>query len=386
MTARHGVIIAGAAETDLVGRLPAHSTLQLHAEAALNAVADAGLALRDIDGIATVASPGPVQVAHALGITPGWIDGTGVGGTSFLLHVRHAAAAIRAGYARTVLVTHGQSGRSRVGEAPSRLPPSSPAGQFEAPYGTFGPTTTFTIPALRYMKEFGLTHEQLAYVAVAQRRWAAKNPRAAFRDPVTVEDVLASRLVAYPFHLLECCLVTDGGGALVITSADRAAEFRGPAVHVLGTGESSETPVISQLADFTESRAFRLAGQAAFAEARITAADVDHLMIYDAFAHVPIYGLEALGFTNKGEAGAFIAAGNTEPGGALPLNTNGGGLSYTHTGMYGMFAIQEGVRQLRGEAAAQAGDPQVSVILGNGGMFATAGVLVLATPEAADAR
>jgi len=217
-----GVIIAGAAETDRIGLLPDHSTLQLHVEGALNAVADAGLSLRDIDGIATVSAPGPVQVAHALGITPRWIDGTGVGGTSFLLHVRHAAAAIRAGYARTVLITHGESGRSRVGASRYRMEASSPVGQFEVPYGVFGPTTTFTIPLLRYMKEFGLTHEQLAYVAVAQRRWAAKNPRAAYRDPVTVEDVLASRIVAYPFHLLECCLVTDGGGALVVTSAERA--------------------------------------------------------------------------------------------------------------------------------------------------------------------
>ena len=372
-----GIIIAGAAETDRVGKLPGHSTLGLHIEAARNAVADAGLSFTDIDGIASVSSPGPVQVAHALGITPGWVDGTGVGGTSFLLHVRHAAAAIRAGYARTILITHGESGRSRVGTARMSLGASSMPGQFEAPYGTLGPTTTFTIPLLRYMKEYGLTHEQLAYVAVAQRRWAAKNPRAMFRDPITVEDVLASRLVAYPFHLLECCLVTDGGGALIVTSADRAGDFPRPAVHVLGTGESSETPMISQMADFTESRAFRLAGRAAFAEAGITTADVGHLMIYDAFAHVPIYGLEALGFVAKGEGGPFIADGNTEPGGALPLNTNGGGLSYTHTGMYGMFAIQEGVRQIRGEAAAQAGEPQISVVLGNGGMFATAGVLVL---------
>jgi acetyl-CoA acetyltransferase len=318
-----------------------------------------------------------VQVAHALGIKPGWIDGTGVGGTSFLLHVRHAVAAIRAGYARTVLITHGESGRSRVGAGGYQRSPSSMSGQFEEPYGTLGPTTTFTIPLLRYMKEYGLTHEQLAYVAVAQRRWAAKNPRAAFRDPITVDDVLASRLVAYPFHLLECCLVTDGGGALIITAADRAGEFPRPAVHVLGSGESSETPLISQMADFTESAAFALAGRAAFAEAGITVADVGHLMIYDAFAHVPIYGLEALGFVPKGEGGPFIADGNTEPGGRLPLNTNGGGLSYTHTGMYGMFAIQEAVRQLRGEAAAQVAGPQISVVLGNGGMFATAGVLVL---------
>jgi acetyl-CoA acetyltransferase len=372
-----GVIIAGAAETDEIGRLPDQSALGLHIEAARNAVADAGLTMRDIDGIATVSAPGPVQVAHALGLYPDWVDGTGVGGTSFLLHVRHAAAAIRAGYAKTVLITHGESGRSRVGAPPFRLDPSSPVGQFEAPYGTAGPTTTFTIPALRYMKEYGLTHSQLAYVAVAQRQWAAKNPRAMYRDIITVEDVLASKMVAYPFHLLECCLVTDGGGALVVTSADRAADFPKPPVHVLGTGEASETPMISQMIDFTESRMFRQAGRAAFGEAGISVADVNHLMIYDAFAHVPIYGLEALGFVKKGEAGPFIAAGNTEPGGCLPLNTNGGGLSYTHTGMYGMFAILEAVRQIRGEAAAQIARPDISVVLGNGGMFATCGVLVL---------
>jgi acetyl-CoA acetyltransferase len=372
-----GVIIGGAAETDEIGTLPGQSTLGLHIEAARNAVADAGLTMKDIDGIATVSAPGPVQVAHALGIYPGWLDGTGVGGTSFLLHVRHAAAAIRAGYATTVLVTHGESGRSRVGAPPFRMDASSPAGQFEAPYGTLGPTTTFTIPAVRYMKDYGLTHEQLAYVAVAQRQWAAKNPRAMHRDIITVDDVLASRIVAYPFHLLECCLVTDGGGALVVTAADRAGSFPKPPVHVLGTGEASETPMISQMTDFTESRMFRQAGRTAFAEAGITTADVSHLMIYDAFAHVPIYGLEALGFVKKGEAGPFIADGNTEPGGPLPLNTNGGGLSYTHTGMYGMFAIQEGVRQIRGEAAAQVASPDISVVVGNGGMFATGGVLVL---------
>ncbi|HYK26965.1 MAG TPA: thiolase [Streptosporangiaceae bacterium] len=377
MSGDEGVIIAGAAETDEIGRLPDKSTLQLHLEAAVNAVADAGLTMRDIDGVATVNSPGPVQVAHALGITPAWMDGTGVGGTSFLLHVRHAAAAIRAGYARTVLITHGESGKSRVGATPFPRGGSSIPGQFEAPYGTVGPTTTFTIPVLRYMKEYGLTHEQLAYVAVAQRKWAALNPRAMYRDPLTVEDVLASKLVAYPFHLLECCLVTDGGGALIVTSADRAGDFPKPAVHVLGTGESAETPMISQMVDFTESQAFRLAGRAAFAEAGITTADVDHMMVYDAFAHLPIYGLEALGFTAKGEAGAFIAEGNTEPGGRLPLNTNGGGLSYTHTGMYGMFAIQEGVRQIRGEAPAQVRDANISLVVGNGGMFATSGVLVL---------
>ena len=280
-----------------------------------------------------------------------------------------------------MLITHGESGRSRVGAPPWRMDLSSPPGQFEIPYGTLGPTTMFTIPLLRYMKDYGLTHEQLAYVAVAQRRWAAKNPRAMFRGPRSARAGARARLAdgnrlpVPPAEMLHP--VTDGGGALVVTSADRAAGFPKPPVHVLGTGEASETPMISQMIDFTESRMFRQAGRTAFAEAGVTVADVDHLMIYDAFAHVPIYGLEALGFVGKGEGGAFIAGGNTEPGGALPLNTNGGGLSYTHTGMYGMFAIQEGVRQLRGEAAAQLDSPDISVILGNGGMFSSCGVLVL---------
>ncbi|MDR8413175.1 thiolase [Nonomuraea sp. 3-1Str] len=369
------IVIAGAAETDEVGRLPAHSTLALHLEAARNALADAGMTKDDIDGVATVGVPGPVQIAHALGITPAWLDGTGVGGSSFLFHVRHAAAAIRAGQCHTVLITHGESGRSRVGAGYPALGRDSLMGQFELPYGVSGPSTAFTLTALRYMKETGLTHEQLAEVAVAQRRWAHLNPRAMYRDLVTVEDVLASRLVAYPFHLLECCLVTDGGGALVVTSEERA---RRRPVHLLGSGESADSPIVSQMEDLTTSKGFRLSGEAAFAEAGVSHGDVDHLMIYDAFAHVPIYGLEDLGFLKRGEAGAFIAEGHTSPGGRLPLNTNGGGLSYTHTGMYGMFAIQESVRQLRGEAAAQVPGAEVSVVLGNGGMFASAATLVLA--------
>ncbi|NUR83193.1 MAG: thiolase [Nonomuraea sp.] len=373
------VVIAGAAETDELGRLPDKSTLQLHLEAARNALADAGMTKDDVDGVATVGTPGPIQIAHALGITPAWLDGTAVGGSSFLFHVRHAAAAVASGQCRTVLITHGESGRSRVGAGRYAMAPDSTMGQFEMPYGVLGPPTLFTLTALRYMKETGLTHEQLAEVAVAQRRWSALNPRAMYRDLITVEDVLASRMVAYPFHLLECCLVTDGGGALIVTTAERA---RRDPVYLLGSGESAESPVISQMEDFTTSKAFRVSGEAAFRQAKITHADVDHLMVYDAFAHVPIYGLEDLGFVERGEAGAFIAEGHTSPGGRLPMNTNGGGLSYTHTGMYGMFAIQEAVRQLRGEAAAQVPGVEISVVLGNGGMFASAATLVLANREA----
>jgi acetyl-CoA acetyltransferase len=372
-------VIIGAAETDELGKLPDRSAFLLHLEGARNALADAGLTKDDIDGVATVGAPGPVQIAHALGITPAWLDGTSVGGTSFLFHVRHAMAAIDAGLCHTVLITHGESGRSRVGAPPRAFGRDSLLGQFELPYGTMGPATTFTVTALRYMKDTGLTHEQLASVAVAQRRWSSRNPRAAMRDLVTIEDVLASRLVAYPFHLLECCLVTDGGGALVVTSRERAEALgtRKPPVHVLGAGESAESPIISQMEDFTTSRSFRLSSQAAFADAKITHGDVDHLMIYDAFAHIPIYGLEDMGFVGRGEAGAFIEEGHTSPGGRLPMNTNGGGLSYTHTGMYGMFAMQESIRQLRGEAAAQVPGVEIGVVLGNGGMFMSAATLVL---------
>lgn len=368
--------IVGAAETTRLGVIPDMSQLQLHADAALNAMADAGLGPRDIDGVAT-AGESPTAIAHYLGITPEWVDGTAVGGCSFMIHVRHAVAAIASGQCRTVLITHGESGRSGVGRSGRRVDAESLQGQFEAPYGVMGPPTMFTLPVLRYMKQYGLTHEQLAMVAVVQRQWAALNPRASFRDPITVEDVLASRMIAYPFHLLECCLVTDGGGALILTAADRARDFPRPPVYVWGSGESVETPIVSQMEDLTSSRAFRVAGARAMRDAGISHGDVDHLMIYDAFAHLPIYGLEDLGFCARGEAGAFIAAGHTAPGGRLPLNTNGGGLSYMHSGMYGMYALQESVRQIRGSAAAQVQDAEISLCLGVGGMFGASGCVVL---------
>lgn len=375
MTPRR-VAIVGAAESTELGKLPDVSQLQIHADAALNTMADAGLGPADIDGVAT-AGESPTAVAHYLGITPTWVDGTAVGGCSFMLHVRHAAAAIEAGLCRTVLVTHGESGRSRIGRGMPMRAPSSLAGQFEMPYGPMGPPTLFTLPVLRYMKDTGMTHEQLAMVAVIQREWAGRNPRASFRDPITVDDVLDSKMIAYPFRKLQCCLVTDGGGALLLVGAERARDFPRPPVWVLGTGESVETPMVSQMEDLTRSRAFRVAGRAAFEEAGISHADVDHLMIYDAFAHLPIYGLEDLGFVGRGEAASFIWERNTAPGGTLPLNTNGGGLSYMHSGMYGMYALQESVRQLRGIAPAQVDGAEISVAHGVGGMFAASGTIVL---------
>ncbi|WP_416975061.1 thiolase C-terminal domain-containing protein [Streptomyces sp. 4F14] len=371
------IAIVGAAETDRLGVLPDHSALRLNLEAARNALHDAGLTPADIDGVASTGMWAG-DVANSLGIRTRWIDTTQVGGCSYFLHVRHAAAAITAGHASAVLITHGESGRSRVGEPPLAFPASSGMGQFEMPYGTAGFVTMFTVPALRFMKEFGVTDEQLASVAVAQRKWARPNERAFRRDPLTVEDVLAAETIAYPFHRPECCVVTDGGGALIVTSAERAADLPSQPVYILGTGESSTHSAVSQMEDFTSSRAFRDSSADAFREAGVGPEDIDHLMVYDAFAHVPLYGLQDLGFVKPGEAGAFVAEGNTEPGGRLPMNTNGGGLSYTHTGMYGMFAIQEAVRQVRGTAAVPVPDVELSFVQGVGGMFSAAASMVLA--------
>jgi len=318
----------------------------------------------------------PVELAHYLGITPTYADGTSVGGCSFMLHVRHAMAAIESGLCKTVLITHAESGKSRVGASGFGRSPSSLGGQFEIPFGPTAPPTMFTIPVLRYLKTYGLTEEDLARVAVVQREWAALNPRASFKSPITVDDVLNSKMIAWPFRLLMCCLVTDGGGALILTSAERAPDFPAKPVYVLGTGESVETPMVSQMEDFTSSRAFRVSGRKAFETAKIDHSDVDHLMIYDAFAHLPLYGLEDLGFCKPGEAAGFIKDGHTRIGGRLPLNTNGGGLSYMHSGMYGMYALQESVRQMRGLAPAQVPGAEISVCHGVGGMFAASGTII----------
>ena len=380
MTGMHGgnVAIIGASETREVGVLPDRSMLQLHAEAALLALANAGLAAADVDGVAT-AGPLPLEVSHHLGITPRWLDGTMVGGCSFMLHVRHAAAAIAAGEASVVLITHGESGRSRVGVGAYRANPASAQGQFEAPFGALAPYATFTVPAMRFLHERGMSRRDLAEVVVAQREWAVDNPRAFRRKPVTVEQVLDGPPIAYPFTRDMCCVVTDGGGALVMTSAERAAGLPGGkhAVYLLGSGESSEAPLMSQMDDVGSFGAFRRASAEAFATAGVGHADIDHFMGYDAFAHLPLYMLEDVGFVGRGESGAFIAEGHTRKGGSLPMNTNGGGLSYTHTGMYGMFAIQEAVRQLRGQAAVQVPGATISFVQGVGMFFAAAGSLVL---------
>jgi len=372
---RNSIAVVGAAETTRLGVIPDLSVLGLQADAAINAIADAGLKPSDIDGIAQAGDYPPTLQAY-LGITPRWYDNTMVGGCSFMVHVRHAAAAIAAGYCSTVLIVHGESGRSGVGRGPFPMNRSSLSGQFEFPYGVAGPPSNFTIPVLRFMKERGMTDEDLARVAVIQREWAAMNPRATLKTPITVDDVLNSEMIAWPFRKLMCCLRTDGGGALILTSAERAKDFPTKPVYVMGTGQGLDGPMISMMEDFNSFKGFRLGAADAFAEAGITHADVDHLMVYDAFAHLPFYGLEDLGFCKFGEAKDFIRERNTAPGGRLPMNTNGGGLSYMHSGMYGMYAMQESVRQMRGIAPAQVPGAKVSVCQGVGGMFTAAGTVI----------
>jgi acetyl-CoA acetyltransferase len=372
---RNSVAVVGAAETTELGTIPGLSVLGLHADAALNAMADAGLKPSDIDGLA-LAGETPPALAGYLGLKPRWIDGTMVGGCSFMVHVRHAVAAIEAGACTTVLITHGESGRSRVGAAPMAPAQVGLSAQFEFPYGVAGPPSNLTIPVLRYMKARDMTEEDLAQVVVIQREWAAKNPRALLKTPTTVEEVLNAPMIAYPFRRPMCCLTTDGGGALILTSAERARDFPTRPVYVMGAGEAAGAALVSMMEDFTTFRGFRTAGADAFAQAGIRHADVDHLMVYDAFAHLPFYGLEDLGFCKPGEARDFIRERNTAPGGRLPMNTNGGGLSYMHSGMYGMYAMQESIRQMRGVAPAQVPGAKVSMCLGIGGMYGAAGAVI----------
>src|SRR5204863_9731914 len=244
--------------------------------------------------------------------------------------------------------------------------------------GLAGPPTGYALAAARHMHEFGTTSEQLAEVAVATRRWAQLNPRALMRDPLTVEDVLASRLISWPLHRLDCCLVTDAGGAVVLTSAERAVGCAKKPVWVLGTGEASTHVMVSQMPDFARWDAARMAGERAFAMAGISHADVDVAEIYDAFTIVPVMALEALGFCKEGEGGAFVAGQRTAPGGAFPMNTQGGALSYTHPGMFGIFTLIEAVRQLRGECGPrQVKDAELALCNGTGGVLSATGTVIL---------
>ncbi|HEV3266590.1 MAG TPA: acetyl-CoA acetyltransferase [Acidimicrobiales bacterium] len=345
------------------------------------ALEDAGLTLADVDGICHTASS--MDMAEYLGIHPTFTDSTMTGGSSFEVHAEHAAAAIAAGLCEVVVSVYAATPRSdrRLGRSGRRGPVdnSNPLFEWELPFGVRLPMAPYAMAATRHMAEFGTTSEQLAQIAVSTRAWAGLNPRARYREPITVDDVLASRPECSPLHLLDCCLVTDGAGAFVMTTAERARSLAKPPVYVLGAGTCHDHSIISQMPDLTTTPGV-ISGARAMAMAGITPGDVDLLMGYDSFTITALLHLEDLGFCAKGEGGPFVEDGKTGPGGSLPMNTNGGGLSYTHPGMYGMFLIVEAVKQLRGEAdARQLESPEIAVAHGSGIVLSCMSTLVLGT-------
>jgi acetyl-CoA acetyltransferase len=374
------VCIVGVDESDEIGTLPGKSMLSLHLEATHNAIRDAGLKVSDIDGVFTAGQHSPATIAEALGVVPRYVDGTTVGGCSFIIMVGHAMLALHHGLCDVAVVSHGESGRSGVGVTPRR--DTAIPGQFEAPYGFGGAPTYFGLITTRHMHEYGTTLEQWAQVAVSTRKWAALNPKAKNREPITVKDVLESRPVIWPFNVLNICLVTDAGGAVVLTRADRARDCAKKPIYVRGAGEGAEHVSLTQMRNLTFSEATRISGEKAFAMAGVGPRDFNHVMLYDAFTSGPPLMLEALGLAKRGEGVSLFEEGRSTPGGSLPINTNGGGLSYTHSGMYGIFPIIESVRQLRGECGPrQVPNVRLGLVNGMGGMLSAAGTLVLANDK-----
>lgn len=373
--------MAGVAETPL-GDVPDHTEFSMVAVAAREALAEAGMTLKDVDAIFThkMGEEGSVQVGEFLGIQPRYADSTDLGGASFEAFVHHALVAISAGRCDVALVVYASRQRSKRTRRKVRPEPDlTIAAQFEAPCGLPFPLGHYALVAARHMHQYGTTPEQLAEVAVAARAWAQRNPKAWSRDPLTVVDVLASPMICDPLHRLDCCLVTDGGGALVITNGNRARDANKRPIRVLGAGESHAQWHTSQTPDLTVTPGV-VSGREAFRMAGITPADVDVLEPYDSFTITVLLALEDLGFCAKGEAGPFVERGRLAPGGKLPAMTSGGGLSYNHPGAFGLLLIVEAVRQLRGEAGErQVSNPRIAVAHGCGGLLSTAATVVLAS-------
>lgn len=352
------------------------------------ALADAGLNLGDVDGVCCATGMmASVELAEYLGIQARWTDSTMTGGSSFEIHVEHAACAIAAGQADTVLIVYAATPRSKGQDMSQMVGAMSGGGplpmlEWDVPYGFGVPAASYSLAATRHMAEFGTTPEQLASIAVSTRMWASRNPRARYRRLITIDDVLASPYVAEPIHKLECCLVTDGAGAVVLTRTDHARDLAKPPVPVLGVGSGHTHGMsISQMPDLCTT-AGAVSGPRAFAMAGLAPEDVDVLETYDSFTITVLLALEDLGFCKKGEGGAFVADGILEPSGALPTNTNGGGLSYAHPGMYGIFPLVEATRQLRGESGdRQVSGASVAVAHGCGGVLSATSTVVLGTEE-----
>ena len=377
MSLRGAACIVGAYEHP-TRKAPDTSLAQLHAEVAVGALADAGLSLCDVDGYFCAGDApgmGPLSMVDYLNLRVRHVDATDIGGSSYLLHVSHAAQAIAAGKCNIALITLAGRPRSEgvaTGTTPRGGNPSQPDVQWEYP---FGPTVAnmYGMCAMRHMHEYGTTSEQLAWVKVAASHHAQHNPHAMLRDVVTVEDVLNSPMVAEPLHRLDCCVISDGGGALVVTRPEIARTLKRPIVTLRGAGEAVKGQLGGDV-DLTFSGA-RWSGPRAFEEAGVTPADIQYASIYDSFTITVVMQLEDLGFCEKGQGGRFVSDGNLISGvGKLPFNTDGGGLCNNHpANRGGMTKVIEAVRQLRGEAhpAVQVPGCTLALAHGTGGSLGT---------------
>ncbi|WP_288587635.1 acetyl-CoA acetyltransferase [uncultured Methylobacterium sp.] len=362
-----------------LGEAPGRSSIELLGEAALAALADAGLRLDEVDGIfaATGVHGLPaLSAAEYLGIRPRVIEGTNVGGSSFEIHLLQAALALDAGLCDVALIAYGSNQRTAGGRLVSMSEPQ----WHEAPYRPRHPITGYAMAAARHMHQYGTTREQLAAVAVAARAWANRNPDAFARGPLTVEDVLASRVVSDPLSVLDCCLVTDGAAACVMVRSERARDLARAPAYLLGAGMATSHRSFAQMPDLTVTAA-RESGPRAFAMAGVDPREIDLLMLYDAFTINTILFLEDLGYCPKGEGGRFVEGGAIAPGGALAVNTNGGGLSCVHPGMYGLFLVVEAVTQLRGQAGERQVPTQLALCHGNGGTLSSQATAILGSQD-----
>ncbi len=389
MSARDPVIIGVAQAPTIKGRVPGWNALEIQARCAKAALAESGLGFKEINGLFSAGMwgvPGAgsmmtLTLAEYLGISNQirLLDGTQIGGSSFEAHTAHAALAIQAGYCETALITYGSTQRSLSERSLGGRAPAFTL-QFETPYGMPTPVGAYAMAAMRHMHQYGTTSEQLAEIAVATRAWASLNPEACYREPLRIDDVLNSQMITSPLHLLDCCLITDGGGAVIMTTEERAKDLPVKPIYVRGYAETTTHATIQAMDDVTITGAART-GPLAMEMAGITHGDIDVAEIYDSFTITVLLTLESLGFCKAGEGGDFVSKQRTAPGGDFPMNTNGGGLSFCHPGMYGIFLLIEAVRQLRGEAGERQikNAPKIALVHGTGGVLSSTATCILTT-------
>ena len=350
---------------------PEKTDWQIMAECARGALSDAGLSLADVDGLFAagmgMGMMGTVQLAEYLDVKPRYIDGTNIGGSSFVAHVNHAAAAIHAGMCEVAIILYGSTAASNAMAIGTGMGGATrdPVAAFQSPYGmtTVG---SYALVAQRHMHQYGTKSEQLAEIAVAMRKHASLNPKAKMQRLITVEDVMASRVISTPLHLLDCCIISDGGGAVVVTSTERARDLAKRPVLVRGCGEAVCHQEIGSPDLLTI--AAKQSGENAMAMAGVSHDDIDFCTIYDSFTITVLVTLENLGFCKPGEGGGFVEGGRIQLGGALPVNPDGGGMSSNHPGMRGIFLVIEAARQLRGEGGdAQVENAELALVHGTGG-------------------